>query len=307
MNSKLSGLMLGLVCITAVAGPAIAGGDVIYGGIKDYKGNAVPVPAPVPVPEAAAVWYLRGDVTVGFGSDPDASESGMTFGEVEYPSGFGAAAPFGLPGSAVQQDYEQYVQFGVGVGYKWTDYFRTDATLETAREQKVRIRYSDSVPLVQHNPALPAAGPNDTLNVDVNDESDQRGAVALFNAYYDFKNSSRFTPYIGGGLGFQYVDINRTNTTTETVTQYDPSGNATTTARYSVSPSGGGTALSFAAALAVGFSYAVTDITELDFGYRYLYTGGTDVDLNVNGNGSKVSIEDSHDHQIRAGVRFNVF
>ncbi|CAA2930919.1 Outer membrane protein PagN [Arsenophonus endosymbiont of Bemisia tabaci Q2] len=29
----------------------------------------------------------------------------------------------------------------------------------------------------------------------------------MFNAYYDFKNSSDFTPYLSAGLGYAYIYI----------------------------------------------------------------------------------------------------
>jgi hypothetical protein len=44
----------------------------------------------------------------------------------------------------------------------------------------------------------------------------------------------------------------------------------------------------------------------LDVGYRFLYVEGTHADLVVNGNTSRVNLADSFDHQLRAGVRFNL-
>jgi len=64
--------------------------------------------------------------------------------------------------------------------------------------------------------------------------------------------------------------------------------------------------VSFAAQASVGTSYQLSDITELDFNYRYLYIDGVQSSLAVENRTSTVETEGTHDHQIRAGLRFNV-
>ena len=71
----------------------------------------------------------------------------------------------------------------------------------------------------------------------------------MLNGFYDFKNRTFLTPYIGGGIGVALVDLS--TVTAETV-------------RIS-----GGDDTVFAYQLEAGFNNAINDSMSLDFGYRY--------------------------------------
>ena len=60
MKTKLAGLSL--AAVAAFGAPALAGGDVIYTGVKDPYAAAVPVPAPAPIPIYEPEYYVRFDV-----------------------------------------------------------------------------------------------------------------------------------------------------------------------------------------------------------------------------------------------------
>ena len=64
---------------------------------------------------------------------------------------------------------------GGGVGYQFNDNFRTDLTVDWSGDYSI--------------------APGATLGT----------TVVLGNAYFDWKNQSMFTPYVGGGLGYGWV------------------------------------------------------------------------------------------------------
>lgn len=290
MKRKLGGLILGLVCCVGASGPAKAG-DFNYGAgsLKDYGAAAVPVPAPVPVPVYAPEWYFRVDIGVGFGSDPSVSTSGEPFG-IPF-----AAEPVGYDPSLIDKSFDTTVTGGVGVGYIWSRYFRTDITFDYRSEAEANISgsqiYVDSV--------------GNYGQADVDDQNALRTGVFLLNGYFDFGSHFGFTPYVGGGVGFAYNELKRNSETTDSDCGADP----TCAAPALVSSSGGSETehdISFAAAATAGVSYAFNPTVVLDVNYRYLYIGGSDVNLNINGVSTLVEIGDINEHQVRAGLRFNV-
>jgi opacity protein-like surface antigen len=99
---------------------------------------------------------------------------------------------------------------GGGIGYQWNDNFRTDLTADWAGHYDV--------------------APGATLNT----------TTVLGNAYFDFKNSSMFTPYVGAGLGYGWA-----------------------TGTGIASDKG------LAAGLAAGVSVDMTSNLALDVGYRF--------------------------------------
>lgn len=105
------------------------------------------------------------------------------------------------------------------------------------------------------------------------DSDDAKNDVTLntfmVNAYYDFRNSTAFTPYVSVGLGmaslkhqakYEYTEISY------------PSGSREFDA-YSKSK----TAMNFAWSLGVGTQYTFNDNLALDLSYRYLDAGKSDV------------------------------
>lgn len=99
---------------------------------------------------------------------------------------------------------------GGGFGYQWNDNFRTDLTADWSGSYSV--------------------APGATLDT----------TVVLGNAYLDWKNDSMFTPYVGAGIGYGWVN---------------------------------GTGISsdkgLAAGLAAGVSVDMTSNLALDVGYRF--------------------------------------
>lgn len=125
----------------------------------------------------------------------------------------------------------------------------------------------------------------------------------FLNAYYDFKNSTAFTPYIGAGVGLAFVG------TKMNVNGYEDSIDVSNDSwDYTV---GKKTRTNFAWNVGLGCSYALNETVSIDLGYRYAdfgkaktktLTGYDDVDnvnFTIHGKAKRVAM-----HQFMLGARF---
>lgn len=310
MKLNVLSLSLGLAVLAAVGAPANAA-DWNYGAgsIKDYGTTAVPVPAPVPVPEYAARYYFRADAGFGFGDAPDAEETGMVYGQDAEWGTYGSGS-FGMQSSWLNNDFDTFVTLGLGVGMNIGRGFRADLTAETRTQGKVKI---DGEYQYYSNPR---GGNYEHVHGFVDDETTLRGGVFLLNGYYDLERfkTSRFTPYIGAGIGFAWNELKRNHSTREVSRSCDTTNgcSGSYSARASDNVQDKTHDISFAAAAMAGLTYRLNDYALLDMNYRYLFIDATDVGFAVNGptgtygGNTKVSIGETHEHQIRAGIRFEV-
>jgi len=99
---------------------------------------------------------------------------------------------------------------GGGVGYQFNDNMRADLTADWAG------------------------------NYDVAPGADMSTTTVLGNLYFDWANDSAFTPYVGAGIGYGWVDD---------------------------APSGNDSGIAYG--LAAGVSMGLTDNIDLDVGYRF--------------------------------------
>lgn len=76
--------------------------------------------------------------------------------------------------------------------------------------------------------------------------------LLMLNGYYDFKNTSKFTPYVSAGVGFTHVKNKQTNGWGETSSDSDNH---------------------FTWSAGVGVNYAVSKNVGLDLSYRYVDAG----------------------------------
>jgi opacity protein-like surface antigen len=121
---------------------------------------------------------------------------------------------------------------GGGIGYQFNDMFRTDMTLDYAG------------------------------NYDVGPGADLSTTTLLGNAYLDIANDSMFTPYVGAGVGYGWVNGKGA--------QPDDDG--------------------IAAGLAAGVAVDLTNNLAVDVGYRY---------RNI-----MISGPNTQEHQATVGMRF---
>ena len=90
-------------------------------------------------------------------------------------------------------------------------------------------------------------------------DGDISSTALLVNGYYDFKNNSNVTPFIGAGLGLAKLDASALRI--ENI-YYDSDSD--------IVP---------AAQLSLGANVEITEVVSLDFKYRYFFTADPDFDL----------------------------
>jgi opacity protein-like surface antigen len=136
--------------------------------------------------------------------------------------------------------------------------------------------------------------------------------VIMANFYYDFNMRSRFTPYIGVGLGMAHNEFKAgSGTVGAGALEIDPItllpvasgaiGTRTTVA--------GNSKWSAAGAFMTGFVFNIHDRLKLDTGYRFLYLGDAKTGQTANsfgGTGGPIHVEHMHAHEFRVGLRYDI-
>lgn len=312
MKASLSRLALAATALAAIAGPAVSGDwNNGAGGIKDYRGGGALVAAPAPIPEYRSNWYLRGDVGMGFASDPSVSEAGIQYGRFDAP-GLSRPNPFGTMPAWFTKDFDTSFNGGVGVGYYWSSMFRTDVTVDLMGANSVTAKGSYSYTPHRFT-GVPATYGPDTTNGrqvigTVVDKTELNSTALLFNAYADLARGGPLTPYIGGGVGLAYTKAERSHRTDEYLceTAVDPLCQSRTE-RSGYRLVDNSHSVGLAAAAMAGFAYDMTSSTKLDIGYRYLYIAGSKASLAFDdGVKTVLDVGAQHQHQIRAGIRFDI-
>lgn len=294
MKTRLAGLILATIPALAAAGPVLAGGDVIF---KDPYAAAVPVPAPAPVPIYEPEYYVRFDVGAAWLTDGTLDETGS-----------------GLPLKDIG-DIEP-LEFGsIGAGRYFTPTIRAELQIDWYTRGDVASgsnNFSQSLTTTLPDTSI------DTVTYDLTrqDSIKYEQDTGMLNFYYDFRNSTRFTPYLGAGIGVTYRQLTRTSSEVAQCTGLSNSvaGTLDCTANTqlpntSTITQGTTTTKSwdFAAAVMAGVAIQVSDSILWDTGYRYMWQDGglTVSSLTLSGT-SNVTIEDVGQHQFRTGVRLNL-
>jgi opacity protein-like surface antigen len=294
MKTKLAGLSL--AAVAAFGAPALAGGDVIYTGVKDPYAAAVPVPAPAPIPIYEPEYYVRFDVGAAWLSDGSLDETGSSMtlddiGDVE-PLEFGS----------------------IGAGRYITPSIRVELQVDLYTRGDLQQGESNFNEVI--NAVLPDASIDSvTYDVTRQDSVKFEQDTGMLNFYYDFRNSSRFTPYVGAGIGVTYRQLTRKSSEFAQCTGLSNSVagtldcGANTLPDTSTITEGTTTKKSWdlAAALMAGVSVQVTDSVIWDTGYRYMWqNGGLTVSSMTLAGTSDITIEDIGQHQLRTGIRLDL-
>lgn len=329
MKNKLTCLSLGLACLMGASASAVAGGmGNDAGGLKDSIYEGVPVPAPSPIPMYSAEWYVRADVGYSYATDAGVTTSGPGF-------------------FAYDNNRDGPAMVSLGFGRYVTPNIRAEFLVDLRNDYKVGAS-DQSYRGIITEPATSRVrgGPGGTnrhyYDVTRSDEVRIGHYTGLLNLYYDFKNSTRFTPYVGGGAGVVIHTMKRryresaicqfsTNDTTgaQVTYQADPLGappdttpvcasagqlpggdteaNSTDTNNYVSNRSYTETGYGLAASLTAGVAMEIGNDMLVDVGYRYMWMGG-DVKiiaptLNTSSN---INIGASTEHQLRVGLRWNI-
>jgi opacity protein-like surface antigen len=225
-----------------------------------------------PIEEAAMGWYLRGDI-------------GMT--NQGFKNLFQRL--YNTPGTTVEavgMGWDSSTFFGLGVGYKFNEWFRADFTGEY--RGKSNFHGSDNVTF------------NGGQGVD-NYSGSKSEWVFMANAYFDLGTWYNFTPYVGAGVGAAY---NRISGFRDDGIAFI-GGSLTNGVAYAEDAS----KWNFAWALHAGLTYKVTPSMNIDLGYRYLSlgnanTGPTRAFDNSFTNGGPFYFNNIYSHDVKIGVRW---
>lgn len=241
-------------------------------------------PVPPPPPELRGTIssgiYLRGDI-------------GVSYQQIDkYENADTRAAN----GSFISQTDQTTAFFGgVGIGYRFNNWFRVDGTFEYRGGGSIgandRIDYTNPY---TGNPGILTNTYKGNLS----------SMVALFNAYVDLGTWNCLTPYIGAGIGVAQNRI--TGLTDQGANWVDTTGPLI---QPTLGTAGNGTKTGVAWALMAGVGYEVNKNLTLEVGYRYLNLGDAqsgpirNAFLNESYAPLKVKSIDSHD--IKIGMRWN--
>lgn len=232
---------------------SLAGVAIVVSSVSFAADLPAPVIEHVPeVPVATGGWYLRGDIGYKIYQDPDVGFGGQNF---------------------TNESMDDTAVIGVGVGYKFNDYFRSDLTVdyEFASEFNSRTVCGGCVGGISY------------------DSADISVWTVLLNAYVDLGTWNNFTPYVGGGVGASYITV----------------GGVTSDVGTGVVQYGGDQTWQFSWALMAGASYAFNPNLSLDAGYRYLNIGDARSDiLTTGGVTDRVRYDDLQAHEFRVGLRY---
>lgn len=265
MTNRL--FVLALLGTSALALPAANAADIILPPVEyveevkdDYSG-----------------WYIRGDVGYTFSSETDGKYKLYQDAHFDWQPRY----------HYDELTFEDSYSVGAGVGYRWAEHFRTDASVDYYGLD-VKGRSSCAAVLG---------------NCYYDDKSDADVWTVMANAYVDLPYMGPVTPYFGAGIGFAHVSYGDLNNDIK-----DGFGNVTYSDVHE-----GEDSWRFATSLMAGASIDITKNLALDAGYRYtrVYEGdawGYDTNDKAAG-ASGVQTEDNgfNIHAVRAGLRYSFF
>lgn len=259
----------------------------------DLYVEEAPVVAPAEPAPAYSGWYIRGDLGYVFKS--------RNQGEWDFYNI--------LPGVTGYDDTYRYdhlnfgaaASFGGGVGYRFNDYLRADATLDFFR---TTMRGGTACPLMIRTDADHGGPFNSDCHYDENATADIW--APMVNAYVDLPSMGAITPYLGLGIGAAFVDYGTlkgkevcSDCTSPTYVPYNSTQEGLSSWRLA------GSAMA-------GFSYRLSDNFLLDTGYKYTRVGKGKafaydaMDKGAGAKGAQVRDHGFDFHSLRVGVRYEL-
>ncbi len=267
--------------LTAGTTPALAA-DIYApsaGGLKDPA-----IQQDIILPEANAYqeyaeWYIRGDLGIGRFSDMDGSGDvdGTSFAMsgFEFDNAFSAGVGFG-------RYITPHIRLGLDIDYR----HKTDSTFDAG------------------TPAgLPHLENFGTVPLEFNSTS------IMVNAVYDFAPNRRFSPYLGGGVGWAFHQMKLDASTFSNdfdADTIDEIGTVNTTKSNSSS---------FSANIMTGMSVNIRQGLYLDVGYKFSYLGSANMDYDYSHDdvdagatkSSSIELDDILTHEFKIGLRYDLY
>ncbi|EBW3212279.1 adhesin/invasin protein PagN [Salmonella enterica] len=142
---------------------------------------------------------------------------------------------------------------GVAIGYDFYDPFQLPVRLEldtTFRDETDAKGGQDIIAFGQP--------------VHINVKNQVRMTTYMVNGYYDFHNSTAFTPYISAGVGLAHVKLS----------------NNTIPVGFGINETLSASKNNFAWGAGIGAKYAVTDNIMIDASYKYINAGKVSISKN---------------------------
>ena len=264
------------------------------GVLKDSGGMAgVPVPAPVPIAQSFT-WYVRADLGYTLGSS----------GTVTSTNGYG------ISHSADYGHESGPFLGGIGAGRYMTPTMRWDITADYRAFQK---SLSGASTYTATTTTLNGGGPGTVTNTFAGTRGEEirtANHTFLFNLYHDFNRGGGINPYVGAGLGVTVRETKTQFTDTAVCTQSIDNTTGLPFAPPCMQPSTSNSAndprihFGLAAALMTGLTYEVAPGVLIDGGYRLAWEGGNST---MTFSPDKITAGPRLDHEIRAGMRWNVW
>ena len=264
--------------------------------IMPFSARAADYDPPIFVEEAAEYvpveigsgWYLRGDVGYVF----DKNSDGVDYTFTDPVSLLEESASF--TSASIDTDFT----WGGGFGYRFTDYFRADATVDGFRADFNGSTASDET----------CGGlPNDDTTCRSENSSEVSAVSVMANGYVDLGTYVGFTPYVGAGAGFSYLSWDDLNDTTYCVDGgvdvcVPPGATVGSTSHA------GENGWRFTYALMAGVAYDISKNFKLDVGYKYRSIDGGNMfgwdSSDEFGDGSHGNIDT---HEVRLGLRYELW
>ena len=310
----LARAILTLATVASLAAPAMAAdmkGE--YGARTIGSYPAVPVPAPIPIPDTFQ-WYIRGDAGYSLKSSGNLSVEGTPKLNLAGPG-----------------DHDGPFTGSFAFGRYITPSLRAEFGIDVRNQQTIGRPGSYNFTTKTAGPVDPVTGAatsdTNTYLADRQDTTTLASHTVMANMYYDVKTGSAFIPYIGAGLGVNVAQIKRrfteTANCTKAVNDTDPTlyvdpitglptGACGLNAPATLGPAGGAkgyTAYGPAMALMVGTAVQLHPGVSLDAGYRLMWQGSTPSIAmgSVMGDISKISAGARTDHELRMGLRWDIW
>ncbi|MBS0252859.1 MAG: hypothetical protein JSR78_17520 [Proteobacteria bacterium] len=261
-----------------------------WGGVKDMGGGVpIPVPAPAPVPtyDADSDWYIGLSLGGNLSTNATITDSDPNM-PVKDSSDIAMSPTFGLM-------FGRYITPSL----RW----------------EVAIDYTPNTNLIDGTMKYTTLGEPGTANagqeygVFRNDTVKLSRTTALFNLLYDIPTGTRFTPYLGGGVGISWRRLERNYS--ESATCNDPTNfpglicnGGTTISSKQQSGSDSKNQINFAAAVQAGVATDLTDSIVWDNGWQMLWeSGGISIDGDSISGNNRLTFKDSVVQQFRSGIR----
>lgn len=282
-GKRLFGLLLAASTVLATGAALAADYDPPVFEAPVVEDEYVPV-------EVGSGWYLRGDVGyVGKAS----------MGDVNYRTFDPLTSTYGNSSFDTTGLGEDWT-YGIGFGYRFTDYLRADATWDMFGGD-----FSGST-----SSATECPGEAVGTGCRTEDSAGMDGMAFMANAYVDLATFKGFTPYLGVGAGMAKVEWNNLTNQPYCV---DLGGPACSGLPLTPAIHPGISSWRFAYSFMAGVGYDINNFLKLDVGYRYRAVAGGDMfgwDAATAASGAS-GIQGTDDgfgmHEVKVGLRYELW